>query len=74
MLTLPVWFVDLHVSVDECGGLDTFRMRPPDSLLLNVLRLRSTMTLVVSMLNDSTPAVLKNYNSRVSSERKPEYA
>lgn len=74
MLTLPVWLVDLHVSVDECGGPDTFRMRPPDSLLLNVLRLRSTMTLVVSMLNDPTPAELKNYNSRVSSGRKPEYA
>lgn len=74
MLTLPVWFVDLHVSVDKCGGPDTFRMRPPDSILLNVLRLRSIMTLVVSMLNDSTPAVLKNYNSRVSSGRKPEYA
>lgn len=68
MLTLPFWFVDLCVSVDECGGPDTFRMRPPESLanrLLNVLRLRSTMALVVPISSTTAhPLYLKTTTPR----------
>lgn len=72
MLTLPVWFVGLHVFRRLMRGSGFIQDAPSGiTTLLNVLRLRSTMTRVVPIclsaarllsLNTTTPRVQVNGN------------